>query len=101
MDKLYSIEDIAEAMLTIPKDEDEETSKDEVFNDESDEEVDLEVELLYALEEIEKCRRKKISLKGQLSKYQEELNSKEEEVKTLQEEMHNSRQQAMVSMKEV
>ena len=45
-------------MLTIPKDEDEETSKDEVFNDELDGEVDLEDELLYALEEIEKSTKR-------------------------------------------
>ena len=62
--------------------------------------MDLEVELISALEEIEKCRRRNKYLKEQLSKYKEEKKSKEEEVKTLQEELHNSRQQAMVSMKE-
>ena len=42
-------------------------------NDESDVEVevDLEVELINALEEIEKCRRRNKSLKQQLSKYKE------------------------------
>ena len=39
-------------------------------------------------------------MKGQLSKYQEEINSKEEEFKTLQEELHNSKQQVMSGMKE-
>ena len=60
--------------------------------------MDLEAELISALEEIEKCRRRNKYLKEQLSKYKE---SKEEEVKTIQEKLHNSRQQAMVSMKEV
>ena len=43
---------------------------------------------------------KNISLKEKMSKYQVEHKSKEEEVKTLQEELHNSRQQVMVRMKE-
>ena len=60
-------------------------------------EVDLEVELISALEELEKCRIRNKSLKEQLSKYKEEHKPKEEEVKTLQEELHNSIQQAMVS----
>ena len=76
MKKLYSIKKIAEASHTVSKDEDEESSKDEGSKDESDGEVDLEVELIYALEEIEKCRRRKKSLEGQLSKYQEEIKSK-------------------------
>ena len=63
-------------------------------------EVDLEVELISALEEIEKCRRNKKYLKEQVSKYKEEQESKEEEVKTLQEVLYNSRKQVMVSMKE-
>ena len=64
-------------------------------------EVDLEVELVSALEEIENDRRRIKYLKEPLSKYKEENKSKEEEVKALQEELHDSRQQAMVSMKEV
>ena len=67
---------------------------------ESDGEMDLEAKLIYAFEETENCRRRNKSLKGQLSRYQEELNSKEEEVKTLQEELHNSKQQVMASMME-
>ena len=54
--------------------------------------VDLEDELISALEEIEKCRRRNKYLKEQLSKYKEEHKSKEDEIKTIQEEMHNSRQ---------
>ena len=64
-------------------------------------EVDLEAELISALEEIEKCRRMKKYLKEQLSKYKEEQKSKEEEFKTLQEDLHNSRQRAMDRIKEV
>ena len=63
-------------------------------------EVELEVELISALEEIEKCIRRNKYLKGKLSKYKEEHKSKEEEVKTLQEELHNSRQKVMVGLKE-
>ena len=61
----------------------------------------LEDELISSLEEIEKCRRRNKYLKEQLSKYKEENKSKEEEFKTLQEGLHNSIQQAMVSMEEV
>ena len=100
LNKIYSVESIVEAIHTVSKYEDEESIKDEGSKDESDGEVDLEAELIYALEEIEKCRRRKKSLEGQLSKYQEEIKSKEEEVKTLQEELHNSKQQVMASMKE-
>ena len=64
-------------------------------------EVDLEAELIISLEEIEKCTRRNKYLKEQLSKYKKEEKSKEKEVKTLQVDLHNSRQQAMVSMKEV
>ena len=67
---------MAVASPTLSKDEDEESSKDEGSKDESDVEVDLEVEIIYALEEIEKCRIRNKYLKGQLSKYQEELKSK-------------------------
>ena len=44
---------------------------------------------------------KKKYLKEKFSKCQGEQKSKEEEVKTLQKELHNLRQQAMDSMKEV
>ena len=49
-------------------------------DDESDVEgeVDLEDELTRALEKLEKCRRRKKYLKGQLPKYQEEHKLKEE-----------------------
>ena len=40
-------------------------------------------------------------LKENMSKFQGEQKSKEEEVKTLQKELHNLRQQAMYTMKEV
>ena len=46
-------------------------------------EVDLEAELISALEEIEKCRRRNKYLKEKLSKCQEEKKSKEVEVNTL------------------
>ena len=92
---------MAEASHSVSKYEYEESSKDEVSKDNSDGEVDLEDELIYALQEIEKCRRRNKYLKGKLSKYQEEINSKEEEVRTLQEELHNSKKQVMASMREV
>ena len=97
---LYLVKEIGEASPTISKDEDEESSKDEGSKDELYGELDLEVEFLYALEEIEKCRIRNKYLKEQLSKYKEEQKSKEEEFKTLQEELHNSRQQVMVTIKE-
>ena len=62
-------------------------------------EVYLEDELISSLEEIEKRRIRNKYLKEQLSICKEKQKSKEEEVKTLQEELHISRNQVMVSMK--
>ena len=55
--KIYLVKEMTESSHTISKDEDEESCKDEGSKDESDGEVDLEAELIYALEEIEKCRK--------------------------------------------
>ena len=46
--------------------------------------MDIEAQYMVVVDEIEKCRKKNKVLKGKLSKYQEEKNSKEDEVKTLQ-----------------
>ena len=54
--------------------------------------MDIEAQYMAIVDEIEKCRKKNKVLKEKWSKYQEEKKSKEEEVNTLQEELHNSSQ---------
>ena len=76
MKNLYLVKEITKESPNVSKHGHEELSKDEVSKDESDGEVYPEAKLIYALEEIEKCRRRNKSLKGQLSKYQEEIKSK-------------------------
>ena len=109
--KLYSVEQRVETSLDIFENDsdDEEISEDEenlfmetvTSEDDSDVEgeVDLKAKLVSAFEELRKSRMKNNSLKEFFLKYLEEQKSKEE-VKTFQEELHNSRQQIMASIKE-
>ena len=55
--------------------------------------MEIEAQYMAIVDEIEECRKKDKVLKGKLSKL--------EEVKTLQEELHSSRQQVLASMEEV
>ena len=82
---LYLVEKRAEGRLTIIEDvsEDEKISEDEenlfirTTNSDEESKVDIESQYMAAMDEIEKCRKKNKVLKGKLSKYQEEKNSKE------------------------
>ena len=55
--------------------------------------MDIASQYMADVDEIEKCRKKNKVLKGKLSK--------EEEFKTLQVRLHNSRQQVLDSMEDV
>ena len=90
MEKLYSVEQRAEASLVILEDdrEDEENILigiiTQALEDDSDMEgeVNLKEEVISALEELRKSGMNNNYLKEKWSKYQEEKKSKEKEIKT-------------------
>ena len=62
--------------------------------------MNLETKLISSFEQLRKSRRENKYLEEKFSKYQEEKNPNEDEVKTLREELYIAIQHMMASMEE-